>query len=226
MIISIHIPKTAGTTLASIIDYAVNRRILYDYRNLVPNEPEEIEKLKPFLERFEVIHGHFFYSKYGEHFPDARYITVLRDPVDRTISNYFHLMRSADTKHRNYQMIVENNLDIVGFSALENVRRAQSKFVEGADPERFALIGITEQMAPTVKLLRRVLEIPAYHPTLLGKMGFVPKTNVDHKRLIGQFKHGFVTPSIRRKIRENVQEDWDLYRKAKERFDKLKRELL
>jgi len=45
--------------MASILDYAVNRRILYDYRNLVPAEEDEIRGLRWFLERFGIIHGHF-----------------------------------------------------------------------------------------------------------------------------------------------------------------------
>lgn len=192
----------------------------------MPAEADGIRELKGFLERFRIIHGHFFYSKYGDVFPDARYITILRDPVERTISNYFHLLRSRDMNHKNYRLIVENKLDVVGFSELNTVSQAQSRFVKGRPIEDFTLVGLTEDMNTTVKLVRKVLGLPAYHPTLMGKLGFIPKTNVDYGRLIAQFRHGFITPSIKRKIRENVAPDWEIYAKAKERFEQLKREHL
>tara|TARA_Y100001933_G_scaffold258899_1_gene307789 strand:- start:328 stop:1116 length:789 start_codon:yes stop_codon:yes gene_type:complete len=227
LIISIHIPKTAGTTLASILDYAVSRQILYDYDDqIIPKDPEQIRDIAWLIERFKVIHGHFHYSKYAEIFPEARYVTVLRDPVERTISNYFHLMRSKDMSKFAYRRIVEDGLDIVGFSKLGNMRKAQSIYLNGADLDRFAVVGMTEDMPATVKLIRKILGLAAYHPTMLGRMGFVPKTNVGYGRLLAQFKHGFVTPSVRAKIRENIAPDWELYCKAKERFEALKKEHL
>ena len=49
MIISVHIPKTGGTTLGMYLDYGFQRRIFYDYENyIVKDDPEEIRKFKPF----------------------------------------------------------------------------------------------------------------------------------------------------------------------------------
>ena len=79
MIVSIHIPKTAGTTLASILDYAVDRQILYDYRGLVPADRDEQIALRPFLSRFQVIHGHFQRFVVGER---HRWVDVDAGEVD------------------------------------------------------------------------------------------------------------------------------------------------
>ena len=226
MIISIHIPKTAGTTLASVLDYAVGRKIIYDYDDSVPNDRSAILDLKDFLARFAVIHGHFHYSKYAGVFDDAQFITCLRNPVDRVVSNYFHLMRSKDMTKFAYRKVVENNLDLVGFSALPNMARAQSIFLRDSDINDFAIIGLTEEMGTTIKLLRKVLGLPAYYPTGLGRLGLIPVTNANPSKLLSQLKYGFVTRSVRKKIRQNVEEDWALYAKAKERFQALKREYL
>ena len=55
MFISLHIPKTAGTTLAYIFDYGSGRRIVYDYKadysNAVMDDLDFWRLHKPFIER-------------------------------------------------------------------------------------------------------------------------------------------------------------------------------
>ena len=66
MYISIHIPKTAGTTLGYILDLGFRRKVFYDYTQL-DDKPELLQKdiahlqaNKDFIaERFKLIHGHF-----------------------------------------------------------------------------------------------------------------------------------------------------------------------
>jgi len=226
MIISIHIPKTAGTALAGVLDYAVERKIIYDYDDVVPNDRQAVLGFKEFLSRFAVIHGHFHYNKYAGVFDNARFVTCLRNPIDRVVSNYFHLMRSKDMRKFAYRKVVENNLDLVGFSALPNMARAQSIFLKGSSVDDFDMIGLTEEMDTTVRLLRKVLGLSAYYPTRRGRLGRIPVVNANPSRLSSQFRYGFVTRSVREKIRRNVEEDWGLYMKAKERFEALKREYL
>jgi len=91
VLIFLHIPKTAGTTINDIFKKNYSEEEFFDiyhygyalkkYRNL---EAKEKEKLK-------IIKGHF---PYGIHqvleIPAYQYITILRDPVERVISQYHH----------------------------------------------------------------------------------------------------------------------------------------
>ena len=127
MYISIHIPKTAGTTVGYILDYGLNRRIFYDYprhgmgkrqgevmnSDDVKRDIRMINEHRDFIKyKFDVIHGHFHYKKYKDVFPDEKYLVCLRDPLKRTISHYFHILESGSEKNQYYSDISK---------ALENV---------------------------------------------------------------------------------------------------------
>ena len=165
MFISIHIPKTAGTTVGYILDYGVNRRIFYDYPRYGMGEkqgevmtPEDkkldaemIERHKEFLKyKFDVVHGHFHYKKYQEIFPEEKYIVCLRDPVKRTISHYFHILESGSEKNHFFKEISSGEMDIVDFASLPHIKRVQSLFIEGKDIMDFDHVFLTEKLAETI----------------------------------------------------------------------------
>lgn len=93
-IIFLHVPKTAGTTLHSIIG------LNYPNHQLFFTSPDserpwtEVERLTPNQrERIKLYTGHFAFGLHKVLGEDATYITVLRDPIDRTLSEYFHIKR-------------------------------------------------------------------------------------------------------------------------------------
>ena len=85
-----HIPKTAGTSIRSLLESpfaAHERAYLYNeswgisleaFRNL-PNKEKE---------QFRLVCGHFNFGVHEWMPQEARYITILRDPVERVISLY------------------------------------------------------------------------------------------------------------------------------------------
>lgn len=97
-IVSVHIPKTAGTTLATIYDRAFNRKVFYDYDGYeTAGVASELVKANAdfISSQFRVLHGHFFTSKYLSVFPNAKYVSLLRHPVERLISQYIHELNEA-----------------------------------------------------------------------------------------------------------------------------------
>src|SRR5512135_3015151 len=97
-LIFLHIPKTAGTTFRSILPANYRAEELYN----VPTNAEgqvdfsgldrlsDVEKRK-----IRVLAGHFQYGAH-EHLPQkSSYITILRDPVKRIISRYYHAVREV-----------------------------------------------------------------------------------------------------------------------------------
>lgn len=94
-LIFMHIPKTAGTSLRNMLlsSFGTNKLIIAD----VP-DPFDYEgtlryvssKIKKFPEAHAII-GHFMYGIHEAIPTDKyKYITFLRDPVERILSEYFH----------------------------------------------------------------------------------------------------------------------------------------
>lgn len=101
MFISIHIPKTAGTTLGYLLDHGTDRRILYlyrrDYANPGNEDADYWREHAAFVEQqFDVIHGHFYYQKFCDIFPRAHYISCLRHPVKRMVSQWLHALKEGN----------------------------------------------------------------------------------------------------------------------------------
>ncbi len=86
-IISVHIPKTAGTTFKKVLQQVYSEEeIFFDYPHRGPQRNRMLKKEKP---NIKIIHGHFPGNKYDLKFPEAKKIIWLRNPIERLISHYF-----------------------------------------------------------------------------------------------------------------------------------------
>lgn len=112
MIAFVHVPKTAGTTLNSILaqEYAPGERYEIMMRGMswILPRPEiirrplisfsKIRRLRSATRSrrdLRLLHGHFDLS-IAKHLPaNTRYFTLLRHPVERAISHYCHYRRRA-----------------------------------------------------------------------------------------------------------------------------------
>ena len=101
----VHIPKTAGTTLKTILEkqYSANDRCeLYSGLPSTDGNPWILASQS----RPRAIIGHFHYGLHSR--PEVRpileddfqYATFLRDPVARVVSQFNHVMNSDDPLHR------------------------------------------------------------------------------------------------------------------------------
>lgn len=85
----LHIPKTAGLTFISILDqYFEPDSILHiqSWVNLLDNMPKDFS-------RYKFVRGHFGYGVYRILPKKPVYITMLREPIETTISDYEHVKR-------------------------------------------------------------------------------------------------------------------------------------
>lgn len=82
-----HQPKTAGTSLRQALDR------LFPPEEVCPAEiDDELAALSPEERaRFRFFAGHFRYDVIERLFPDAVWITMLRHPVNRVVSQYYNL---------------------------------------------------------------------------------------------------------------------------------------
>lgn len=90
----LHIPKAGGTTLSSVLSIQYGAKKSYLVQS--PTAKDYLEK--PLSERasFRLVKGHFRFGIHGDEPPIFRYVTMLRDPIQRLVSLYNHDKFNAD----------------------------------------------------------------------------------------------------------------------------------
>lgn len=96
-LVFLHLQKTAGMTLHAVLDAQFSgpriSPIMYQIE-FMEHSPEA-------LERFSLLHGHYFYGILSRLLRGRPiYMTFLRDPVERALSQYAHMQtRQVDPPH-------------------------------------------------------------------------------------------------------------------------------
>lgn len=170
-LVSLHIPKTGGTSLRKILEaWFPNDHLKFHYRD---------GKSKPISHEIgpgDCVHGHFnSYRELGvlEYYPDVdQYLTFLRDPFDRFVSQWHYLnkMRSlgmsvpalenipsfkywldlrSDEQHagnNSFSFLCHFPVDVVSVPAIKSVIN-----------NSFIFIGIMENFQLSVQQLSKIL---------------------------------------------------------------------
>ncbi len=235
-LILLHIPKTAGTTLAIILigkyGQDATRAVTGGYagREAFPREPEAA-RTSPRL-----YIGHQAFGLH-EHIPrPCEYVTVVRDPVARIVSHYHHVLN--EETHYLHKRVVERRLTLEQYAEnpfksheLDNgqtrmlasfalnrsqpIGQSQRTLIPSAmeNLERsFCCVGLTERFDETMVLLTDSLgweRIPAYLPARVSQSK--PREPIPQ--------------SVADKIREVNSMDVELYEWVSRRFDEHVRSL-
>jgi len=144
MIISIHVPKTGGTTFRNFLLKAFPSRVYFDYSN------NEKVKLK-IPDKTEILHGHITAYKYRNVYPNAKYITWLREPTQIPISMYYHYLRNPDFNSYLCQQLYNKNLSLEGFINLRKKWNVINDFIGDVPLEAFSFIGILEDYDKSIE---------------------------------------------------------------------------
>jgi hypothetical protein len=162
LIVSVHIPKTGGVTFREALAELAGGHLVQDYddRPLAPRSRWRAlrERLRraPLPPGTRVVHGHFLASKYWRVYPEARFVTWLRDPVERLASHYHYWLREPDPRNPTCRRLLEERLTLAGFAALPEMRDVHARFLAGVPLEAFAFVGITEAFDDGMELFRRL----------------------------------------------------------------------
>ncbi|WP_353930083.1 sulfotransferase family 2 domain-containing protein [Okeanomitos corallinicola TIOX110] len=178
LVFFIHLPKTGGTTMHSIIGKQYNSVEIfktdqqYNSDFFVPDFDDHKKQ------QLKIVSGHycFGYHKYFDR--PFTYLTILRHPVERVISDYFHIINVPH--HWLHKEVGLNNMtleDFVTSGISKLTENAQVRFLSGKNFETdfgkcsekmleiaknnlqsyFSVVGITEEFDPTLLLLKKNL---------------------------------------------------------------------
>ncbi|NOR87727.1 MAG: hypothetical protein GQ527_08975 [Bacteroidales bacterium] len=159
MIISTHLPKTAGSSFSSSLKgHFGESNFREDYGDWPINTPKTKRNYRALRDYFfnqtkdysgvECIHGHFLTLKYLglRKKPNTQFVTWLRDPIQRMASHYYFWKRTyhAEKSPILQRKMVEENWTLERFCLGNEVRNFYSSFLWGFPLKRFDFIGITE----------------------------------------------------------------------------------
>lgn len=223
-LISVHIPKAAGTTFRDILFTMYNRgMVLRDYADRPSTTTSLYNRDRALWERtkqvkdvykantgcFRAIHGHFMLAKYAGEFPEARRIVWLRDPVERALSNYYYSRWKARKNGVPFPFSVED------FCSSKYQRNTMSRFLRGYTLENLFFVGIVEHFQEDLCWLGGALKWPK------GKLDIVSK--IHRKRSSNPERRAASENRYLRKFisEANAKDVWLYKRATKLRTDRM-----
>jgi hypothetical protein len=220
LLIFLHIPKTAGRTLLGILERQYGSNAVLDLYD--SSFGDGVASLTPAqIGSKRVIAGHFYFGVHN-HLPGPfRYLTFLRDPVERVTSHYDFVRRQPD--HYLYEAASAMSLpEYVQFCGGREPNNDQTRLLAGSEMvssdgtaapamlpaakrnlDRHAAVGLTEAFDVSLALMRR---------TFGWQRPFYVSRNISGRTRTA------APPDVLELIRAYNTLDVELYGYARERF--------
>lgn len=219
-IISVHVPKTAGTTFKKVLHQVYSEETIFlDYPHRGPQRNRMLKREKP---NIKVIHGHFPGNKYDLKFPEAKKIIWLRNPIERLISHYFFwkswqvLMSSDLGGSSDFDLLAqgeensqgkEEGLTIVEFAEKTEMRNVlAANFLKNQRLTDFYFVGIQEFFKEDLALLTKSLNWQPYNFEFKNRNPYP-----EYDELLKEIREN---REIIEQITEINREDVEIYREA------------
>jgi len=188
ILIFLHIGKTGGTSLQRILEKEYSDKApFFVTSGYFPGSKDRrsrhFEDLSDQERRdLRLIKGHINYGIHTQLEETARYITLIRDPIDRIISNYYYIKQNAD--HYLYEKITSSDCSLEEYilEATDN-DNGQTRVLAGiadryecqekevpfgkvndeifkiakSNLRKFAVVGLMERFDESVEMMRREL---------------------------------------------------------------------
>lgn len=213
MLISVHLPKTAGSSFKASLEKYYTSGLQTDYTDFPINTPAykrnsyalKMCAINAFFPQhnIECIHGHFLPVKYL-FYKNAKFVTWLREPIDRLASHYYYWKRSYNptTSGSLHKRVVEENWSLEEFCLAPELRNFYCQFLWGFPISRFDFIGITEYYES---------EVAQFSKIFLGDSLEIHVKNINPNKFNSSY---FEDKALREKIEQYHYKDLALYHHA------------
>jgi hypothetical protein len=185
-LIFVHIPKAAGTTLNHIIEahYTQENSFATSMTRLHPEGSLDAFEALSDAERARIrlLNGHMGFGLHEKLPRPALYVTLLRHPVDRVVSNFYfehrephsYIYEELRSGRMGLKEYVSYYADVARLDNLQTRMIAGNWYLEGSGPctpqmletakrnlkEHFALVGLSERFDAFYLLLKRTMGWP------------------------------------------------------------------
>jgi hypothetical protein len=198
MILSLHYPKTAGTSFRHTLTKLYYGNIYFHYHGAHMNKNL---KVRGEYDKIEIVHGHFNIKSYREMFPDAPIITWLRDPAERVLSYYNYKKygftstpRIKDSNNRQFLAFLDSG-------QFEFFVNKFDRFFGDYTTKDFLFIGITERYNEDMKKLAKMMGWGGYQ--------------VHHLNKSRNYENVVLTKELRERIYRKMSREYEMYLEVK-----------
>lgn len=239
VLLFIHIPKTGGLSFIQILDEKFHSREIFPLHSAPSPKPFRTFSSKH-LKQYRLVRGHYRFGPFDQRVykhvtQNPICITMLRDPVQRTISEYRYILRNPNSPI--HERLVSRRMTLMEFVCEPMfsgwVVNRQARVLFGGYPgfpfhndakktlseeailhvtldriEQFALVGVTERFEESVKLLSETFGWTP--PDSIPRLNVTPEWN----------KQGEVTQEVIEAIKERTRIDRELHKRAVEVLDR------
>jgi len=216
-LISLHLPKTAGTSFGQSLKEKFKESFLTDYGDKGISKTTSVRNTSALLSSLEIankglghincVHGHFLPIKYLllATTQNLTFVTWMRDPVQRMISHYNFWKRDYDPKTaaHHHKQVIEENWTLEQFCLSPKFRNIYCQYLWGFPLEYFEFIGITEFYENDLSYFgEKYLKTPLKHKKLNTSNREALKYSIDSR--------------LCKEIEEYHKQDIALYKRALE----------
>lgn len=222
-LIFLHISKAGGSTLNHILDWNYDRtRTITVYKQIPPliALPDEEKR------QIQCLKGMVFYGIHHYLPQECEYITILRHPIDRVISHYYHLFaRKRRLGEPIHDMSLEDVLELEPFWTTYQLRLlVGGSTIESVlhDPLPEHALEIAQQNLARHFVMAGVLDY--YDETLLlmkhtcgWTRAFYARQNIGQRRA----PRGDISAATRRRLEQDCALEMQLYQYVKQQTETL-----
>ena len=219
MIISVHLRRCGGTSFRDCIKQYFRKKCFFDYGDETGSTwPSSVAKRKKsykillskkkIIENdYEIIHGHFYRSKYDLFKKNCKYISFVRNPVSRVISNYFHIKKNNFRNHPDSYIVNKLDFSLEEFAKHPDNINHQYKYLQTKNLKEFLFIGNIENYDQSLQKLNSILGIN------------MKKINKKNSNSFKEHDYSFVSNKTKNLIKNLNYLDIKLYEKVLKIFN-------
>lgn len=224
-LIFLHVPKAAGTTMASILTAQYGKSTSLHTKRQAHQQIKAMSKEQ--RRQLRLIHGHMPFGIHRHLSQPWTYFTMLRHPVDRVISHYYYILNSPDHVGHAIAKAARNLGDYVNCGLVAQTNNVQTRHISGiggkvefgqCTPQHlqqakrnleqvFVLAGTSEQFDATLLLLgQRLGWTPSPYPKLNVNPRRQQREDLPKKIIATIERHNTLDLELYHHVRQQLQQ--------------------